>query len=129
MGEQGVDAGFDTIDYNYALPSSTNSVVSRNERTLWCAVIHQAFVDMLPLAVPGKRTVRSWGRAEQMTEPPNGNVSKAALKWLLYNHRDFTYVCLQAGVSPSVIRRAAMLLAKRHGLLPEPQQPNPTQES
>lgn len=81
-----VDAGFDTLDYNYEYPNSANNDIAiRGERNLWCAVIHQALLDL-----------------EDHEE------GAEARRWLLRDKQNFILVCSLAGVSPLAVRMAAL---------------------
>src|ERR1700722_13616795 len=81
-----VDADFDSLEYNYDNRNSTNSDITiRGERNLWCAVIHQALLDL-----------------EDREE------SAEARRWLLRDKRNFALVCSLAGVSPLAVRMAAL---------------------
>ncbi len=81
-----VDAGFDALDYNYADYKIYDCYTNiRGERHLWCAVIHQAFIDL-----------------EDEME------SAEARRWLLRDKRDFVLACSLAGFSPLTVRMAAL---------------------
>lgn len=81
-----VDDGFDALGYNYENNNSgAYDVAVRGECRLWCAVIHQAFADL-----------------------ENENENLAAKLWLLRDKTDFPLVCFLAGMSPHVVRKAAL---------------------
>ncbi len=81
-----VDAGFDTLDYNYENRGvASDDLTVKGERHLWCAVIYQAMLDL---------------------EDETGSVE--ARRWLLRDRRDFVLVCSLAGISPLAVRMAAL---------------------
>jgi hypothetical protein len=97
-----VDADFDALAYSYEKPCNAahnNAVLG--ERSLWCAVIEQAFIDGGLIAGKNKEPVQTDGKDRD-----------EALRWLLRNKRDFVYICTLAGISPFVIRHAAQLLVR-----------------
>src|ERR1700744_1877064 len=81
-----VDDGFDALDYNYASYNTRSfDTTVRGERHLWCAVIHQAFLDL-----------------------EDKNACDEAKRWLLRDKKDFVLVCSLAGFSPLLVRMAAL---------------------
>jgi len=107
-----VDDGFDALDYAYANAQGTvRNALLLGERSLWCAVIAQAFYDM------GAFTPSTSGRrpGKPRTE---GRTFDEAARWLLRNQKDFPYICDLAGVSPHIIRRAAQIFLSRMHLAP-----------
>ena len=81
-----IDAGFDMLDYSYAHYSTVApDITARGERNLWCAVIHQAFMDL--------------------QDKEEGDAAK---RWLLHDKKDFVLVCSLAGFSPRIVRMAAL---------------------
>jgi hypothetical protein len=100
-----VDADFDALSYSYEKTKPIQGSTSLAERSLWCAVIEQAFIDAHLIVVakaPGKNKTVSENNSKERDE---------ALRWLLRDKQDFTYICSLAGVSPAVIRRAAQCMA------------------
>ena len=102
-----VDAGFDALEYSYAEGMHMlHHLTAYAERDLWCAVIAQAFVDIgAILPVGSSRAVP--------TELPDNLRYHEAIRWLLGDKQDFSYICELAGVSPAVIRRAAQVFHGR----------------
>jgi hypothetical protein len=89
-----IDEGFDALDYSYAQYGVVApDVTARGERHLWCAVIHQAFMDL-----------------EDKEE------GTAARRWLLHDRKDFVLVCSLAGFSPLLVRMAALRLCESKAL-------------
>lgn len=81
-----VDDGFDALGYNYELsPPAQGGAETRGMRALWCAVVYQAFADLEHI-----------------------KYGDEARRWLLYNKTDFPMVCMLAGMSPRILRRAAL---------------------
>ncbi len=69
------------------------------EQNLWCAVVEQALADIG--AIKESRGVR------HCPPSPFSKEYNDAVRWLLYDKQDFSFVCMMAGISPSVIRLAA----------------------
>jgi hypothetical protein len=85
-----IDEGFDALDYSYTHYSAVApDVTAQGERNLWCAVIHQAFMDL-----------------EDKEE------GAAARRWLLQDKKNFVLVCSLAGFSPMLVRMAALRLCE-----------------
>jgi len=104
-----VDADFDALAYSYALPYiAAHTTASAGERSLWCAVIEQAFMDA-GLIVGTRGAQRSSHSAKA-----NNKERDAALRWLLRDKQDFIQVCLLANVPPLIIRQGALYLLKQH---------------
>jgi len=101
-----VDSGFDALGYGYVNMQAQPGTISDGERELWCAVIAQAFVDIGVIVPQGSDGM---GKAQR----PDRRRFDDALRWLLRDKSDFAYICDLAGVSPWIIRRAALAWYQR----------------
>jgi hypothetical protein len=94
----GFESGIDDVNYQTEHPlaarKTPRDIISI--RSLFCAVIHQAFLDMTGVS-----------RTNAQTEGTLRIGRDAAVKWLLGNSADFRQVCEMAGVKPEVMREAA----------------------
>ncbi len=87
-----VEGGFDALDYSYAGHEYKKLHASiQGEHSLWCAVIHQALTDM-----------------------DIKNEKAEAERWLLRDNQDFFLICTLAGISPALVRRAAIAKTNCH---------------
>ncbi len=99
-----VDTGFDASVYHEtSLHPGKPSMTVHGEKDLWCTVILQAFIDVGAVTPPTAVRRKEGG----LPALPAGKRYNDAAHWLLYDMQDFPYICTLAGVSPSVIRRAA----------------------
>lgn len=113
MGERNdnasIDTGFDALSYSYARAPSASYIAAYAERSLWCAVIEQAFIDMCPHYFSSKECLPIEQKASRIKK------QKEAQQWLLEDENAFPYICNLAGVSPSLMRRAAKHFMSIHG--------------